>query len=163
MRKIWESQRAVVDVVLQIAADSTDTPEESTVVEWIESAIAKMGVGSVGELTVRLVDEDESAELNGRYRQKDYPTNVLSFPFEVPPDMPAEIEFPLGDIVVCAPVVERESREQKKELKAHWAHMIVHGVLHLLGMDHVEDGGAREMESKEVEILAGLGFRDPYA
>ena len=108
---------------------------------------------------IRLVDEAESRQLNRDYRGKDRPTNVLSFPFEAPPEVLTPL---LGDLVICAPVVVREAREQGKPADAHWAHMLVHGVLHLLGYDHLEPAEADEMEALERDILAGLGFPDPY-
>ena len=109
--------------------------------------------------TVRIVDEAESHALNLNYRGKDRPTNVLSFPFECPD----EVELPLlGDLVICRQVVEREAQEQDKPVMAHWAHMVVHGSLHLLGYDHIEDDEAEEMESLETQIMTGLGFADPY-
>ncbi|XKH01436.1 rRNA maturation RNase YbeY [Marinobacter nauticus] len=111
------------------------------------------------EVTVRIVDEAESRALNHQYRGKDKPTNVLSFPFEAP----AGITVPLaGDLVICAPVVEKEAREQHKEPVAHWAHMVVHGMLHLQGYDHIEDEEAEVMEALEVRLLAQLGFGNPY-
>ena len=110
-------------------------------------------------MTVRIVDEAESNELNLTYRGKDKPTNVLSFPFEAPPGL----ELPLlGDLVICRQVVEREAQEQGKPLMAHWAHMVVHGSLHLLGYDHIEDEEAEEMEALERDIMQELGFADPY-
>ena len=122
-------------------------------------------------LGIRIVDEDESAELNHTYRDKPGPTNVLSFPFDMP-DLPAALaateneEIPtklLGDLVICAPVVAREAAEQGKPLPAHWAHMVVHGVLHLLGYDHLDKAEAAEMEGLEQRLLAELGVGDPYA
>ena len=111
------------------------------------------------EVTVRIVDEAESNELNLTYRGKDKPTNVLSFPFEAPPGL----ELPLlGDLVICRQVVEREAEEQGKPLMAHWAHMVVHGSLHLLGYDHIDDEEAEEMEQLERDIMQELGFADPY-
>ena len=111
------------------------------------------------ELTIRVVDEEESQSLNSQYRGKDNPTNVLSFPFEAP----AEIELDLlGDLVICAPVVGKEATEQSKEEIAHWAHMVIHGTLHLQGYDHIEDEEAEAMEALEVKILSALGFPDPY-
>ncbi|MGL4679992.1 MAG: rRNA maturation RNase YbeY, partial [Plesiomonas shigelloides] len=110
--------------------------------------------------TIRIVDEEESHHLNLTYRGKDKPTNVLSFPFEAPPG----IELPLlGDLIICRQVVEAEAVEQQKELSAHWAHMVVHGSLHLLGYDHIEDEEAEEMESLETEIMQEMGYPDPYA
>ena len=110
-------------------------------------------------LVVRIVDESESESLNTTYRQKHQSTNVLSFPFEAPPGID---EPHLGDLVVCAPVVEREAQQQNKSLESHWAHMIVHGVLHLQGLDHQNEQEAEEMESLERQILADLGYPDPY-
>nr|WP_228276757.1 rRNA maturation RNase YbeY [Marinobacter sp. JSM 1782161] len=111
------------------------------------------------EVTLRIVDEDESAALNGQYRQKDRPTNVLSFPFE----QPEGITLPLaGDLVICAPVVAREAHEQGKTLSAHWAHMVIHGMLHLQGYDHIDDRDAEIMETLEIRLLAELGFSNPY-
>jgi len=112
------------------------------------------------ELTLRIVGEDESAELNARYRHRDGPTNVLSFPFEDPPGVRSGI---LGDVLICAPVVEREAREGALSAKARWAHMVVHGVLHLCGYDHESEADAEQMEALETRVLRALGFDDPYA
>ena len=112
------------------------------------------------ELTIRLVTPDESQQLNAEYRGKDKPTNVLSFPFEAPPQVPIPL---LGDLIVCVDVVEQEAAEQGKTTTAHWAHMIVHGCLHLLGYDHIKDDEAEIMEGLEREIMAQLGFSDPYS
>jgi probable rRNA maturation factor len=113
-----------------------------------------------GELSIRVVDSDEGQALNREYRGRDYATNVLSFPAELPPGVPLPI---LGDLVLCAPVIAREASEQGKALKHHYAHMVVHGVLHLLGYDHMQDAEAEAMEAIECEILASLGMPDPYA
>ena len=111
------------------------------------------------EVTIRIVGALESQTLNHEYRGKDKPTNVLSFPFEAP----AGITVPLaGDLVICAPVVEHEAAEQHKAPVAHWAHMVVHGMLHLQGYDHIEDGDAEVMEALEIRLLAQLGFGNPY-
>lgn len=110
-------------------------------------------------VSIRLVDTDESQTLNNRYRHKNKPTNVLSFPCEIPPEVELNL---LGDLVICAEVVEREALEQGKTNKAHWAHMVVHGCLHLLGYDHIEETEAQEMESLETAILLELGFPPPY-
>ena len=112
------------------------------------------------EIVIRVVDEEESAALNGQYRGKAGPTNVLSFPFQAPPGMKTEI---LGDLLICAPVVVREAEEQGKSLPAHWAHMVVHGVLHLQGYDHIDEQEAVIMETAEIAIMNGLGFPNPYA
>jgi probable rRNA maturation factor len=113
-----------------------------------------------GELSIRVVDSDEGQALNRDYRGRDYATNVLSFPAELPPGVPLPI---LGDLVLCAPVIAREASEQGKALKHHYAHMVVHGVLHLLGYDHTQDAEAEAMEAIERAILASLGMPDPYA
>ncbi len=145
-------------VDLQIATENLEgLPTEEQIVQWATAAVQPEG--DEVEMTVRIVDEAESHELNLTYRGKDRPTNVLSFPFECPD----EVELPLlGDLVICRQVVEREAAEQEKPLMAHWAHMVVHGSLHLLGYDHIEDNEAEEMESLETQIMQGLGFDDPY-
>ena len=145
-------------VDLQIATENIEgLPTEEQIVQWATAVVQPEG--DKVEMTVRIVDEAESHELNLTYRGKDRPTNVLSFPFECPD----EVELPLlGDLVICRQVVEREAAEQEKPLIAHWAHMVVHGSLHLLGYDHIEDDEAEEMESLETQIMQGLGFDDPY-
>ena len=143
---------------LQIACEQeTGLPTAEQIEQWATAAIQSQS--NEVEMTVRIVDEAESHELNLNYRGKDRPTNVLSFPFECPD----EVELPLlGDLVICRQVVEREAQEQDKPVMAHWAHMVVHGSLHLLGYDHIEDDEAEEMESLETQIMTGLGFADPY-
>ncbi|MGV6988586.1 rRNA maturation RNase YbeY [Testudinibacter sp. P80/BLE/0925] len=149
-------KQVIVD--LQLACENTaGLPTQAEIELWAQSAV-KPSLDDV-EMTVRIVDEAESQALNRTYRGKDYPTNVLSFPFEAP----VEVELPLlGDLVICRQVVEREAAEQQKPLSAHWAHMVVHGSLHLLGYDHIDDDEAEEMESLETEIMQSLGFDDPY-
>ena len=116
------------------------------------------------DLAIRIVDDKEGRSMNHHYRGKDYATNVLSFPAELPEGLPEGVKLPLlGDLVICAPVVAREAREQGKALAAHYAHMTVHGVLHLLGWDHDDEREAECMEQLEREILASLGVEDPYA
>jgi probable rRNA maturation factor len=111
------------------------------------------------ELSLRIVDDEEMRELNGRYRGKDGPTNVLSFSAE----LPDAVDLPLlGDIVICAPVVRSEAQAQGKLPAAHWDHMLIHGILHLLGFDHETDGEAAEMEALETQALQGLGWPCPY-
>ena len=143
---------------LQIACEQeTGLPTLEQIEQWATAAVQPQS--DEVEMTVRIVDEAESHELNLNYRGKDRPTNVLSFPFECPD----EVELPLlGDLVICRQVVEREAQEQDKPLMAHWAHMVVHGSLHLLGYDHIEDDEAEEMESLETQIMTELGFADPY-
>ncbi|HJE28281.1 MAG TPA: rRNA maturation RNase YbeY [Pseudomonas nitrititolerans] len=126
---------------------------------WCELALRQRSADS--ELTIRLVDEAEGRELNHTWRQKDYATNVLSFPADVPDEL---LDIPLlGDLVICVPVVAREAAEQGKPLEAHWAHLVIHGCLHLLGYDHIDDAEADEMEALERQLLAELGHPDPYA
>lgn len=143
---------------LQIACEQeSGLPTAEQIEQWATAAVQPQS--DEVEMTVRIVDEAESHALNLNYRGKDRPTNVLSFPFECPD----EVELPLlGDLVICRQVVEREAQEQAKPLMAHWAHMVVHGSLHLLGYDHIEDDEAEEMESLETQIMTGLGFADPY-
>ena len=135
-----------------------DIPTSSELERWANVVLAYEGL-SEHEVTVRFTDEVESQALNFEYRGKEKPTNVLSFPFEAPPGI--EINL-LGDLVICAPVISREAKEQQKAVVNHYAHMTVHGLLHLMGYDHIEDADAEEMESKEIEILAQLGIDDPY-
>ncbi|HSX50303.1 MAG TPA: rRNA maturation RNase YbeY [Cellvibrio sp.] len=125
---------------------------------WISAALQSQQFEEA-EVSVYIVDEAEGRELNAQYRGKDYPTNVLSFPA----DIAEEIGIPLlGDLVICAPVVEREAQEQGKTLPAHWAHMLVHGTLHLVGFDHIDDDEAEIMETLETQIVTGLGYPAPY-
>ena len=143
---------------LQMACEQeSGLPTAEQIEQWATAAVQPQS--DEVEMTVRIVDEAESHALNLNYRGKDRPTNVLSFPFECPD----EVELPLlGDLVICRQVVEREAQEQDKPVIAHWAHMVVHGSLHLLGYDHIEDDEAEEMESLETQIMTGLGFADPY-
>lgn len=142
---------------LQLASTAGNLPTAEQVQQWLEAAIQPFQDDA--EVTVRIVDNSESQQLNFDYRSKDKPTNVLSFPFQCPPG----IELPLlGDLVICAPVVAAEAAEQNKSLHAHWAHMVVHGCLHLLGFDHINDDDAEQMEAEEVTILQQLGITNPY-
>ncbi|CAM3572369.1 rRNA maturation RNase YbeY [Halomonas lysinitropha] len=144
----------------QIALEAEDLPSQAELEAWVAGVLARHTDESRHELTIRYVDDAESQALNLSYRGMDKPTNVLSFPFESPPD----VELPLlGDLVICHPVVIREAAEQDKSLRAHYAHMVVHGTLHLLGHDHEEEAEAEAMEALEREILASLGIADPYA
>lgn len=131
------------------------SPDETLLLAWAEAAAPSFAA----EVYIRIVNEAESAELNQRYRGKIGSTNVLSFPCEVPEGVPNHV---LGDLVICAPVVEREAIEQGKPPHAHWAHMVVHGLLHLQGYDHQADSDAEIMEAKEILLLDGLGFLNPY-
>lgn len=149
-------------VDLQVVSQSTQQlPAPSAIEEWIALAInaGSSELKEEAEITVRIVDTDESQQLNHQYRNKNKPTNVLSFPFQNPPGITLPL---LGDLVICKRVVEIEALEQKKTLTEHWAHMVIHGTLHLLGYDHIDQADALEMENLEANLLAKLGFADPY-
>lgn len=141
------------------AASRKGVPTSASFRAWVEAALRGAKRRKATELSIRIVDAKEGRTLNRDYRGKDYATNVLSFPADLPP----ALKLPLiGDLVICAPVVAREAAEQGKLARNHWAHMTVHGVLHLLGYDHIEDDDAEKMEALETRILAGLGIDDPY-
>ncbi|WP_455217724.1 rRNA maturation RNase YbeY [Kaarinaea lacus] len=169
-----------VDVQKALAEDSRITiPADDQVEDWarraVETAIDTGNFLQEQELlkrelqkkdmqvTVRIVSEEEITRLNSQYRHKNTATNVLSFPFVLPPGIPVdELPGSLGDLVICASVVNREADQQKKSASAHWAHMVIHGTLHLLGYDHQDEEQAKDMESLETAVLEGLGFDDPY-
>ncbi len=144
-------------VEVQFACEGPELPGAEQVRDWVKMALSDYEHDA--EVTVRVVDEEEGATLNERYRNKDGATNVLSFPLGTPPGLP---ECLVGDIVICAPLVLREASEQGKDATAHWAHMVVHGTLHLMGYDHQTKEQADEMESREIRLLAGLRFPHPY-
>ncbi|GLX13562.1 endoribonuclease YbeY [Pseudomonas straminea] len=149
----------MIELDLQVASTAGHLPAEADFQAWCAIALRQRSADS--ELTIRLVDEEEGRELNRTWRGKDYATNVLSFPADVPDEL---LDIPLlGDLVICVPVVEREAVEQGKTLEAHWAHLVIHGCLHLLGYDHILDSEAEEMEGLERILLAELGHPDPYA
>ena len=147
------------DIVVHVQY-ATERKGVPSVTEFRRCAAAAL-TGRVpdGEVLIRVVGEAESAQLNADYRGKTGPTNVLSFPFEPPQGIPSAL---LGDLIICAAVVRREARAQGKPARAHWAHMVVHGCLHLLGFDHQDDDQAQRMEALEVEILEQLGIENPY-
>jgi probable rRNA maturation factor len=145
-----------MEFCLQNASKEPGIPSDSQIQHWLESAL--QGLESP-VLTIRIVDEAESASLNRQYRSKSGPTNVLSFPAELPDEVDIAL---LGDIVICAPLVRREALEQAKPLIAHWAHLVIHGILHLRGYDHLDPEAAEEMENLETQLLHELGFPDPY-
>ena len=152
-----------MNVDVQFASDAAGIPSIDTVQAWVESTVRATDPGRVAEVSVRIVDEAEMRALNREYRDQDKPTNVLAFPagdagFALPGQIPL-----LGDIVVCAGVVAREADEQGKPLEHHWAHMLVHGTLHLLGYDHVGEEQAGTMEAIERRILDEFGIADPYS
>ncbi|MFT6218135.1 MAG: putative rRNA maturation factor [Cycloclasticus pugetii] len=150
-----------MSVELQIASDCSELPEQQSLIDWVKLGLQQQ---KDAEVVIRLVDEDESAALNEAYRQKKGPTNVLSFPFESPIGLPdgALSEETLGDLVICAPVVLREAEEQGKQAAAHWAHMVIHGCLHLQGYDHINDDDAQVMELLEIKLLNSIGIKNPY-
>ncbi|MEN8214721.1 MAG: rRNA maturation RNase YbeY [Pseudomonadota bacterium] len=146
------------EIEIQLASTVTHLPDDEELRKWASATLRDAEKNSV---VIRLVDSEESRQLNNDYRGLDKPTNVLSFPFSAPAEIAGNRL--LGDIVICAPVVEQEAREQHKPVAAHWAHMVVHGMLHLQGYDHLDDEEAEEMERLERRILATLGVPDPYS
>ena len=148
-----------VDIIvdLQLACGDKVVPKLDDFQRWTEAALVPYKKSF--ELTIRLVNSAESCQLNHQYRGKDKATNVLSFPFEVPDGIELNL---LGDLIICVDVVEQEATEQGKCVNAHWAHMVVHGCLHLLGFDHIDDDEAEEMEALETKIITGLGIAAPY-
>ena len=146
------SSKPAFSLAVQYATEASGVPQRQQIRRWVAAALQ-----DEASLTLRVVDEEEGRALNRDYRGKDYATNVLTFAY-------GEEDGALsGDIVLCAPVVEREAREQGKDLLAHYAHLVVHGVLHMQGYEHETDAEANEMETLEVEILHRLRFNDPYA
>jgi len=144
-------------IEIQTVYQSDGQPDEEHIQRWVDAALDDYE--SDTEIVVRIVDEQESAELNQQYRHKSGPTNILSFPVDVPDGIELDL---LGDLVICAPVLEKEALEQHKVLADHWAHIIIHGVLHLLGYDHIDEAEAELMESKEITILNTLTIKNPY-
>ena len=146
----------IIDV--QLAVDSSaNLPANDQLALWVNAAL--QDVDTPSELTIRIVDETEGAQLNEKWRKKIGPTNVLSFPAQVAEEIQPKL---LGDIVICAAVVAREATQQEKLLSAHWAHMVIHGTLHLLGYDHIEGRQAEIMEALEINILNKLDINNPY-
>ncbi|MBP8185570.1 MAG: rRNA maturation RNase YbeY [Pseudomonas sp.] len=147
----------MIELDLQNASEGA-LPSLAHLQFWCAKGLSPRSADS--ELTIRVVDEPEARELNHTWRGKDYATNVLSFPADIPDGL---LDIPLlGDLVICVAVVEREAAEQGKDLAAHWAHLVIHGCLHLLGYDHIDDDEAQEMEDLERKLLAELGYPDPY-
>jgi len=144
---------------VQYATARDGLPRKEAVARWVRAALKGVRRHRVA-LNVRIVGANESAQLNARYRRKRKPTNVLSFPFDAPPGTHSDL---LGDVAICAPVVRREARAKRVAERAHWAHMVVHGIMHLRGYDHHNDDEADVMEAKEARVLKRLGFPNPYA
>jgi probable rRNA maturation factor len=142
---------------IQLATSYADYPSEQQFQLWLDTVLQEDDQDS--EIVIRLVDDQESAELNQQYRHKQGPTNILSFPFEAPDGFDTDL---LGDLVICAPLISLEAQQQNKQLFDHWAHITIHGVLHLLGYDHIDDAEAEEMEALEIKILSRLNINNPY-
>ena len=152
--------KSSISVALHIDDELGALPAEEEIENWVHAALQGGSKESIAnEVCIRLTSEEESQRLNLEYRDKNQPTNVLSFPLQAPLEGGGVL---LGDVVICAPVVRAEALAQKKPESAHWAHMVVHGVLHLQGYDHIDERGTEEMETLEKQILAKLGFPDPY-
>ncbi len=154
--------RTVLNLELQWGIDSLSMPTQSLCEIWGNACL--VDVTTATELTIRIVSAEESQALNKTYRNKDKPTNVLSFEFSPPPYAieADEQALYLGDLAICAEVVAQEAQQQNKTLEAHWVHMVVHGILHLQGFDHIEPDDAMEMEAREVKIMTKLGYANPY-
>lgn len=155
-----------ITLTLQQASTDNDVPDSEQMRAWLAPCCALLP--SCAQVLVRLVDEAESQQLNQQYRHKPGPTNILSFPFELPPGFdpawaPQDEPQLLGDLVICVSVVKQQAQAQHKPLAAHWAHMLIHGLLHLLGYDHIDNNDAQIMEALEIQYLAQLGWPDPYA
>ncbi|GFO72258.1 probable rRNA maturation factor [Bathymodiolus japonicus methanotrophic gill symbiont] len=149
---------AIRDVEVQRMVDSQSLPNDEELQLWVEKALSDYSKDA--EVVIRIVDTDEISGLNQQYRLKTGPTNILSFPFEVPEGV-SGLNL-LGDLVVCAEVLQQEAIAQRKTLKDHWAHIIIHGILHLIGYDHIKAKDALEMEAKEIHLLQQLRIDNPY-
>jgi probable rRNA maturation factor len=152
-----------MSIDVQVASDATGIPSTAAVRSWVERTVRTTDSGRYAEVSVRIVDEPEMRALNRDYREQDKPTNVLAFPAGDAGFAPPGETRLLGDVVVCAGVVAHEAHEQGKLLEHHWAHMLVHGTLHLLGYDHSDEEQAEAMEALERRILGGFGIADPYS
>jgi probable rRNA maturation factor len=153
--------RMQAELEIQRATTTLNTPDDNQFQLWINAIDVQQDKSFA--LSIRIVEEPEARQFNREYRNRDYATNILSFPVELPEGLPVEVrQSLLGDLLICAPVVAREAREQKRPEADHWAHLTVHGILHLLGYDHEQDEAAIVMESLEIKILNKLGISDPY-
>ncbi len=163
-RDSLREQGVHVHLIIQRASDNAAVPRQSLISEWIQSTLASPDSAELlpsnnVELAIRIVDEEESEELNSRFRKQQISTNVLSFPSDEQDEQGRQL---IGDLVICAPVVEREAIQQEKDPIAHWAHIVVHGLLHLLGFEHDSEEQAFVMETREIRALKLLGFGNPY-
>jgi len=150
----------MLELIVQDQQQDYELPSTELMQKWAAQALM---VDTDAQVSLQVVDSKESQQLNNEYRGKDKPTNVLSFPMELPDELIAQMEQAvLGDLVVCAQIVAEEAQQQNKTTEAHWAHMLVHGMLHLQGYDHIEDDEAEKMEQQEIRILHQLGFENPY-
>lgn len=137
--------------------DNLPAPDSAQFQNWLNQVATRLNI--TGEVCIKIVDEAESQNLNKTYRQKDKPTNVLSFPSDIPEFVESTH---LGDLAICAQIVEQQAQAQNKNINDHWSHLTIHGCLHLLGYDHIEDTQAETMEALEIELLADLGIGNPY-
>lgn len=156
MRKTKIKEKRI-KITIQALANNTFIPSRYFLQRWVNAALAKQ-VGT-NAVNIRLVSKKASAELNSTYRHKKGPTNILSFPFEPPPKISSPF---LGDLVICAALVNQEAKQQTKTRLAHWAHLVIHGCLHLVGYDHTHDKDAIQMETVEIQLLEDLGYENPY-
>jgi len=155
-----QKRMMAVNVDVQYATEAPNLPDKNSLTQWVSMVLKQEKREKEAlTLTIRIVDENEASQLNERWRQRKAPTNVLSFPFECPPNIAIPL---LGDIVICAPLIAREAIVQDKSLQAHWAHIVIHGTLHLLGYDHKAEQPAQLMEKIEISLLHELGYSNPY-
>ena len=152
-----KSPKKQIKIALQLMTRKPFIPSRYYLQRWVNKALINRT--PLSEMTIRLVDKKESADLNESFRYKKGPTNILSFPFEPPPGVYSPL---LGDLVICAGLVNQEARQQKKTRLAHWAHLIIHGCLHLVGYDHIDSKDALKMETLEIQLLEELGYENPY-
>ena len=156
-----------VDLDVQYASSEPELPNDTLLIQWVNAVLRDQHISKFKGLdssispamTIRIVDEPEASQLNTTWRQGNGPTNILSFPFEPPPGVDILL---LGDLVICAPLVAKEANEQHKFQNAHWAHLVIHGTLHLLGYDHIAEPQAQIMETIEINILHKLSYSNPY-
>tara|TARA_B100000902_G_C27032345_1_gene775109 strand:+ start:42 stop:515 length:474 start_codon:yes stop_codon:yes gene_type:complete len=153
----------IVIIELLDESDSFWTPNLVDFENWIKMTLEEFKLASTVTVSIRLVNYKEASQLNLQYRNRDYATNVLSFPAKLPEEIIANLDSnPLGDIVICPEIVQREADEQKKSITAHWAHLLVHSALHLKGLQHESTKDALIMEDQEIKVLEKLGFPNPY-